>query len=108
MKVLLDESVPQKLRSFIDPQHTVVTTGFQGWSGLQNGDLLATAEQAGFELLITADQGIRYQQNLSARNIAVIILSSNNWSTIKLRSVAINSAISGSRPGSFSFVDLSG
>ena len=57
MKVLLDESVPQKLRLLIEG-HTVVTVAFQGWSGLKNGALLAAAKEAGFELFITADQEI--------------------------------------------------
>ena len=61
MKILLDESVPQKLRLLIEG-HAVVTAWFQGWSGLKNGALLDAAEAAGFELFVTADQEIRYQQ----------------------------------------------
>jgi hypothetical protein len=56
MKIILDESVPQKLRLLIDNRHTVVTTWFQGWSGLRNGALLVAAEEAGFDLFIPADQ----------------------------------------------------
>jgi hypothetical protein len=55
MKIILDESVPQKLRLSIEGRHTVVTTWYQGWSGLKNGALLDAAEEAGFELFITAD-----------------------------------------------------
>ena len=61
MKILLDESVPQKLWLLIEG-HAVVTAWFQGWSGLKNGALLDAAEAAGFELFVTADQEIRYQQ----------------------------------------------
>ena len=50
MKVILDESAPQKLRLLIDSRHTVITTWFQGWSGLKNGALLSAAEEEGFEL----------------------------------------------------------
>jgi len=57
MKIILDESVPQKLRLSIEGRHTVVTTWYQGWSGLKNGALLNAAEEAGFELFITADRG---------------------------------------------------
>lgn len=72
MKILLDESAPQKLRLLIDQsRHMVVTTSFRGWSGLKNGALLLAADQDGFELLITADQELSYQQNLAARRIAV-------------------------------------
>lgn len=56
MRIILDESVPQKLRLLIEGGHTVVTTGFQGWAGMKNGALLKAAEEAGFELFVTADQ----------------------------------------------------
>jgi hypothetical protein len=62
MKIVLDESVPQKLRLLIEGGHTVVTAWYQGWSGLKNGALLDAAEQAGFDLFITADQELSYQQ----------------------------------------------
>jgi hypothetical protein len=80
MRIILDESVPQNLRLLIDDGHTVVTTWFQGWSGLKNGALLNAAEEAGFELFITADQEMRYQQNLKGRKMALVVLSTNNWS----------------------------
>ena len=73
MKVILDESTPQKLQLLIDARHTVVTTWFQGWSGLKNGALLCAAEAEGFELFITADQELSYQQNLAARKIALLL-----------------------------------
>jgi hypothetical protein len=60
MKILLDESVPQKLRLLIDSRHTVVTTWFAGWSGLKNGALLSAADEEGFDLLITSDQELSY------------------------------------------------
>ncbi len=71
MRIILDESVPQKLRLLIEGGHTVVTTWFQGWSGLKNGALLTAAEEAGFDLFITADQEITYQQDLKGRKMAV-------------------------------------
>ena len=55
MKIILDESAPQKLRLLIEGNHVVNTTWFQGWSGLKNGALLNAAEAAGFDLFITAD-----------------------------------------------------
>jgi hypothetical protein len=60
MKILLDESVPQKLRLLIE-SHVVVTAWYQGWSGLKNGALLDAAEQAGFDLFIRVDQELSYQ-----------------------------------------------
>jgi len=73
MKIILDESVPQKLRLLIEG-HAVVTVAFQGWSGLKNGALLTAAEEAGYELFITADQEITCQQNLTGRKMALLVL----------------------------------
>ena len=106
MKIILDESTPQKLRLLIDSRHTVVTTWFQGWSGLQNGALLAAAEDAGFDLFITADQELSYQQNLTGRRIAMLVLSTNNWTVIKEQVAEITAAIDAATPGSFAFVDI--
>ena len=94
MKIILDESTPQKLRLLIDSRHTVVTTWFQGWSGLKNGELLAAAENAGFDLFITADQELSHQQNPTGRKIAVLVLSTNNWSVVKEQIVETARAIS--------------
>ena len=106
MKIILDESTPQKLRLLIDSRHTVVTIWFQGWSGLKNGALLTAADEAGFHLFITADQEIGYQQNLTGRKIAVLVLSTNNWSVIKEQVAEISAAIEAATPGSFVFLDI--
>jgi hypothetical protein len=106
MRILLDESTPQKLRVLIDGGHTVITTWFQGWSGLKNGALLSAAEEAGFELFITADQEISYQQNLTNRKVAVLVLSTNNWGLVRAHISEIMDAIHAPTPGSFVFVDI--
>jgi hypothetical protein len=106
MKIILDESTPKKLRLLIDSRHTVITTWFQGWSGLKNGALLEAAEDAGFDLFITADQELSHQVNLTGRNIAVLVLSTNNWSVVKEQVVRITAAIDAASPGSFAFVDI--
>jgi hypothetical protein len=106
MKIILDESTPQKLRLLIDNRHTVVTTWFQGWSGLKNGALLAAAEEAGFDLFITADQELSYQQNLASRRMSVLVLSTNNWGVVKEQIGVIAAAIDAATPGSFGFVEI--
>lgn len=106
MKIILDESVPQKLRRLIHDGHTVVTTWFQGWSGLKNGALLTAAEDAGFDLFITADQELSYQQNLSGRRIAVLVLSTNNWSVIREQFEEIIKAIDAIAPGSLTSIQI--
>ena len=106
MKIILDESTPQKLRLLINNRHVVMTTWFQGWSGLKNGALLAAAEEAGFDLFITADQEIGYQQNLTRRRIALLVLSTNNWGVVKVQKGKIATAIDAAVPGGFLFVDI--
>jgi hypothetical protein len=106
MRIILDESVPQKLRLLIEGDHAVVTTWFQGWSGLANGALLNAAEEAGFELFITADQEIRYQQDLKGRKIALVVLSSNNWESVRAHVAAIMVAIKAATPGSYTEVEI--
>ena len=106
MKIILDESVPQNLRLLIEGGHTVVTTWFQGWSGLKNGALLNAAEEAGFDLFITADQELSYQQNLTGREMALVVLSTNNWSLVKAHIAEILAAINAVTPGSYTEVAI--
>ncbi|HEX8844807.1 MAG TPA: DUF5615 family PIN-like protein [Pyrinomonadaceae bacterium] len=76
MKVLLDECVPRKLRREL-AEHEVLTVTERGWSGIKNGELLALAE-AEFDAFLTVDQNLKYQQNLKAFNIGVILLVARN------------------------------
>ncbi|HLJ50773.1 MAG TPA: DUF5615 family PIN-like protein [Bryobacteraceae bacterium] len=106
MRILLDESAPQKLRLLIGSDHSVATVAFQGWSGLTNGGLLDVAEEAGFDLLITADQNMRHQQNLTGRRLALLVLSTNNWSLIQQHISKILVGIEGTQPSQFVFIDI--
>jgi hypothetical protein len=54
-----------------------------GWDQIGNGELLTVAEAAGFEIVITADQNIRYQQNLSGRRLSLVVVSTNHWPTLR-------------------------
>ena len=76
MRVLLDECVPRKIRRELS-DHDVVTVTQRGWSGIENGALLALA-QAAFEVFLTVDQNLNYQQNLTAINIGLIVLVARN------------------------------
>jgi predicted nuclease of predicted toxin-antitoxin system len=104
-RVLLDENLPQKLRLLL-PGHSVLTTAYQGWAGMSNGVLLAAAERAGFDVLVTADQGLNYQQNLEGLKLALVVLSTNRQSLVIEGALRISTAIDESRPGSFTFVDI--
>lgn len=73
IRVLLGEGVPERLRSEFSEAFAVETVRSRGWRGMRNGDLLRAAE-ATFDALVTVDKRLRYQQNVSAHNIAVIVL----------------------------------
>ena len=84
MRILFDHNTPLPLRRYL-LEHVVDTTNEKGWSELLNGDLLDNAEEEGYEILITADQSMSYQQNISRRHIAVVVLLSNRWPDVQTR-----------------------
>jgi hypothetical protein len=73
MRILLDECVDQRLRLLFEG-HECESAAYAGFTGLKNGELLQAAEHAGFEVLVTTDQEIPYQQNLAARRISILVL----------------------------------
>ena len=77
-----------------------------GWQTLRNGELIARAEQEGYEVLITTDQKLRYQQNLAGRELAVIVLLKNNWPRVQLRIEDILAALEGIQPGELREVSI--
>jgi len=99
MRILLDECVPWPMRRLLS-QHSVTSVQAQGWSGIRNSELLRRAE-ADFDLFITSDQNIRYQQNLAARRIAILELSSNDLRRIEAASALIEDAVGKMQPNEF-------
>jgi hypothetical protein len=78
MNVLLDECAPRALKRYLASSgHMCSTVQEQGWSGIRNGELLGLAEGQ-FEVFVTVDANLRYQQNLAGRNIAVIVIRSTS------------------------------
>ena len=73
MRILFDQGTPVPLRPLLKG-HTVRTAAEEKWDRLTNGELLAVAEAAGFDLLVTTDKNLRYQQNLECRKIGVVVL----------------------------------
>ena len=100
MKVLLDENIPHDLRPHL-AQHETYTVAYLGWAGLKNGHLLATAEAKGFEVLVTGDLSMSYQQNLTGMRIAIVSLSAIGWPIIEPHVAKIVEAVDGVEPGSF-------
>ena len=92
MKILLDNNVPRLLTVNL-PDHLVETAFQRNWHTLTNGELLGQAESDEYELLITADRRIPYQQNLSRRSIAVLIITSNEREAVTNALTAINDAV---------------
>jgi hypothetical protein len=83
-----------------------VTAQQIGWGRLSNGDLLAQAESAGFDVLVTADQSLRYQQNLTQRRIALIVLGTNRWRSVREYAAELNRAVSDAKPGIYQRIGM--
>ena len=92
MRILFDHNTPLPLRRYL-LEHVVDTANERGWSELINGDLLDNAEDEGYEILITADQSMSYQQNITRRQIAVVVLLSNRWPDVRTRIGEIRAAL---------------
>jgi hypothetical protein len=105
MRVLFDNGTPRGVATAL-PDHTVEEARSHGWDTLRNGELLDAAEDAGFDVLLTTDRNIRYQQNLSDRKIAVVVLSKGRWRPIRNRLSEIAAAVAAATPGSFAEVDI--
>jgi hypothetical protein len=99
MKILFDQGTPVPLRRELSG-HDVVTANEQGWSILSNGDLLQAAETA-FDALITTDQNLQYQQNLTGRRLAILVLPTTSWPRIQRHAALVVAAVNSLRPGDF-------
>jgi predicted nuclease of predicted toxin-antitoxin system len=105
MKILFDQGTPVPLRRHLD-DHEVATAAEMGWSQLTNGELLAAATKAGFEVLVTTDQNLRYQQNLKDRTIAVVVLMSASWPRIARQTDRVIDAIKAIGTGDYIEVEI--
>ena len=98
MKLLFDNGTPAPLRRHLG-DHIIHTAARLGWANLTNGDLLDSAEEAGYEVLITTDQSMRHQQNLSGRQIGIVVLLNPRWPLVRLCTAEIRTAIYAVQPG---------
>ena len=105
MRILFDKGTPRPLgrRLF---GHEVETSVERGWDTLANGELLDRAEEAGFEVLLTTDQSIRYQQNMMNRRIAVVVLMNTNWPRIARNTEVVRVALEELQPGELREVQI--
>ena len=105
MRILFDQGVPRGLTGSLRA-HEVTEARKLGWETISNGALLKLAEGAGFDLLLTTDKNVRYQQNLSGRKIALVVLGRSPWWLVRRRVDEIVAAVNGAAPGSYREVDI--
>lgn len=105
MRILFDQGTPVPLREALT-QHEVTTAYERGWSKLNNGELLDAAERGGFEVFVTTDSRLQYQQNLSIRRVAIVCLLSTSWPRIHRAIGAVVGAINACSSGSYTEVEI--
>ena len=105
MKILFDQGTPAPLRQYLAP-HSVDTAFERGWSDWHNGALLAVVAQEGYDLLITTDQNLRHQQDLTNRPFAIIVLLSTSWPRIQLRIATIQATVESVVPGDYKEIPI--
>jgi hypothetical protein len=94
------------LRHWLVGHHQVDTAYELGWAEVTNGSLLRLAEDAGFDVLVTSDKGIRYQQNLTGRTLALVLMSTNDWTQIRNFKSIVIAGISNAVLGTFVEIDI--
>jgi hypothetical protein len=105
MRVLFDQGTPVPLRRFLI-SHAVTTVYEKGWSRTRNGDSLRLADQEMFEVFLTTDQRLRYQQNLTNRQIAIVVLPTTSWLVIQKHTAKIAEVLNSIAPGDFIEIDF--
>ena len=105
MKIIFENGIPKPIARSL-PNHEIAFARKIGWHELANGELIRQAEEAGYEVLLSSDKNIRYQQNLAGRKIALVILGNQQWPLVKLHLDKIAAAVNAALPGSFVEVDI--
>ena len=106
MRIVFDKNVRVGVRRFL-PGHEVRTFVEMQWHPqLENGELLTAAEAWGFDVMVTSDQNIGYQQNLTGRKLAFVVLGSNIWPVVRDHGAAIAAKVDASTPGSYEFIEM--
>ena len=105
MNILFDQGTPAPLRRAFQA-HTVDTAFERGWSTLRNGELIDAAESAQYRVLVTTDRNLKYQQNLTGRAIAIVVLQTTSWPRIQHVVSRIVTAVENAEPGSYAEVEV--
>jgi hypothetical protein len=105
MKILFDNGTPKPIARNLTG-HEITYARQIGWHELENGELIAKAEEAGYEVLLSTDKNIQYQQNLTGRKIALVVLGNQQWPLVKLHLEKITAAVEACTPGSYVEVEI--
>jgi hypothetical protein len=105
MRILFDHGTPSGIAGSLT-DHEVTEAIERGWDRISNGDLLELAEAEQFDVLLTTDKRIRYQQNLTGRKIAIVVLGNSTWRVVRLYLDRIALAVNGATPGSYAEVEI--
>jgi predicted nuclease of predicted toxin-antitoxin system len=105
LRILFDKNVPFGVLRFL-AGHPVQTVVDLDWPQLENGELLNAAEQAAYDVLVTCDQNIEHQQNLTGRKLALVVLGSNIWPIVRNYQLAIANSVQAASPGSYEFIEM--
>ena len=100
MKILFDNGTPKPNARSLSG-HEITYARRIGWRDLENGELIQKAEEAGYDVLLSTDKDVRYQQNLTDRKIALVIPGNQQWPLVKLHLDKIAAAVNAATPGSF-------
>ena len=106
MRIVFDKNVPVGVRRFLSKHEVRTFVQMQWHPQLENGKLLQAAESSGFDVMVTSDQNIRYQQNLTGRKLALAVLGSNIWPVVRDHGAAIAAKVDAARPGSYAFIEM--
>jgi len=105
MRILFDHGTPAPLRRHL-AGHSVTLAKEIGWSRLVNGELLRRAEQAGFDLLLTTDKNLGYQQNLAGRKIAILVLGRSAWTFLRHHTDTVAEAVDAMAEGDYRTIQV--
>lgn len=107
MKILFDHGTPAALRRHLS-EHSIDRSAERGWELLENGELIVSAEEDGYDLIVTTDQNMRYQQNLAGRRLGIVVLMATAWPRVQHRIEEIRSAIEAVEGGQVTEVAIPG
>jgi len=105
MKILFDNCTPNPIARSLSG-HEVTFARQIGWHELKNGELIQRAEDAGFELILSTERNIRYQQNLAGRKIAILVFGQQNWNLLRPHIQFVVDAVNAAIPGGYAEVDI--